>query len=499
MRDSAPPRNQWRLLALAAVGLASAAQSEPAARLYAANCAACHGAQLQGTQGPALIPKDGQPAFAADELARIIKEGRVEAGMPAWGDKLSADDIGSLVQFIGDRINDNSTERLQQLDRQEIAAYRRGILRTEVASFRLERVAELGKPQGLAALPDGRLLVAEERGALRIIQRDGVLLLQPVKGTPAGKPKDVFHRALLAVALDPRYSQNGWIYLTCGDTVMNAVGKEVTEMTLVRGRLKGDSWVDSTVLVHIPTNSTVSGPIAFDGNGHVFTTTASAAGLGTGPDSKVAGNEPFPAADLQARAPQDPKDPAGKILRYNVDGTIPSDNPYVTTPGAFAPIWSLGVRNAEGLAFDPATNQLWATDHGPRGGDELNLVLRGHNYGWPVISYGTRYDGIGFTREVERAGMDQPVVNWTPDIGISAVTVYRGNAFPKWRGNLLVGSLVTRQLLRIVLQKGHAVLQELVVQDLGRIRAIAIDPRGFIYIALELRLGGAIVRLVPSR
>jgi glucose/arabinose dehydrogenase len=242
----------------------------------------------------------------------------------------------------------------------------------------------------------------------------------------------------------------------------------------------------------------VSGPLAFDGKGHVFTATASAAGLGTGPESKVSGNEPLSAAALLAKPPQDLKDPAGKILRYNDDGSIPSDNPFISVPGVFAPIWSLGIRNAEGLAFDSIKGQLWATDHGPRGGDKINLILRGHNYGWPVISYGTRYDGIAFTNDTERDGMDQPAVNWTPDIGVSALTIYRGRGFPGWNENLLVGSIVTQQLFRLSFKNGHAVLEELIIQKLGRIRGIAVGSQGYIYLALELGQEGAIVRLVPS-
>lgn len=491
-------QTQFLSLLVIAVAAGPAAGSETTANIYALNCAACHGDQLQGAQGPALVRQPDQPVSDDPELARTIKEGRPAKGMPAWGDKFTAGEIDSLVHFIRDREKENSPEHRRQLDRQKISSYPTGTISTELETFKVELVAELAKPQSLVGLPDGRLLVAEEQGGLRIIDRHGLLHPQPVKGTPAVTPKDFFHRALLGVALHPSYSQNGWIYLSCGDTVTDSSGKEVTEVMLVRGRLKGESWVDSQPLVHIPTNSSVSGPIAFDRQGHVFATTASAAGLGNGPESKIPGNEPLSAAVLLAKPPQDLKDPTGKILRFNDDGSIPSDNPFVSIPGAFAAIWSLGVRNAEGLAFDPIKGQLWATDHGPRGGDKINLILKGHNYGWPVISYGTRYDGVAFTKDIEREGMDQPVVNWTPDIGVSAVTVYRGSAFPGWSGNLLVGSLVTQQLLRLVLTNDHAVLQELIIQKLGRIRGIAVGSDGYIYLALELGQQGAIVRLVPS-
>jgi glucose/arabinose dehydrogenase len=275
-------------------------------------------------------------------------------------------------------------------------------------------------------------------------------------------------------------------------------GKGITEVLLIRGRLHAHAWVDSELLVRVPTNSSSVGPIAFDGQGHVFLTTASAAGLGTGPESKIPGDGPLPVATLMATQPQGLTNPNGKILRFNDDGTVPVDNPFSGSPNAYGAIWSLGIRNAAGLAFDFESSQLWATDHGPRGGDKINRILEGHNYGWPVISYGMRYDGVAFTKETERDGMDQPVVTWTPDIGVSALAVYRGAAFPRWNDNLLVGSLVKQELLRIALSNDAPVVQEVLLPHLGRIRALAIGLKGEIYVALELAQQGAIVRLVPQ-
>jgi glucose/arabinose dehydrogenase len=177
---------------------------------------------------------------------------------------------------------------------------------------------------------------------------------------------------------------------------------------------------------------------------------------------------------------------------------VPTDNPFIELPTSYGAIWSLGIRNAAGLAFDFERSQLWATDHGPRGGDKINRIFGGHNYGWPVISYGTRYDGVAFTKETEREGMDQPFVTWTPDIGVSALAVYRGRAFPRWNGNLLVGSLVKQELIRIAVADNRVVLQEVLIPHIGRIRALAIGPNGEIYVALELAQQGVVVRLIPK-
>ncbi len=460
-----------------------------AANIYAANCASCHGAQLQGAQGPPLTADTYIHGMGDDEIAHSIRDGFPEKGMPVWRGVLSEDDIRSLINFIHAKRSENTLQHFQEMDEAQIRAIPSGLVATELEKLRIEVIGKTGMPWGLAALPDGRLLLTEQQGMLRVIER-GRLAAEPIHGTPFGNPRDRFHRILLDVAVHPRFKENGWIYLTCGDTIQ-VDGKPLTVVSLVRGRINHNSWIDSKNLVRVSTDSTVTGRIAFDGAGHVFLTTASDAGV-----SQATGKEPIPLEQLLRSVPQDLRDPNGKILRYNDDGTIPSDNPFISSPGAFAAIWSYGHRNPEGLAFHPNTGQLWSSEHGPRGGDELNLIYKGHNYGWPVISYGTRDDGISVGTEDQHEGMDQPIINWTPEVAVSAISFYEGRKFTHWRDNLLVGTLVQRDLLRVVLSNGHAVLQEVILNNLGRIRAIAIGADGDIYLALELRSQGLIVRLV---
>jgi aldose sugar dehydrogenase len=469
---------------------------DSAPSLYQTNCAQCHGSQLQGAQGPSLLSSEQK--LNDEQLVKMIRDGSPAKGMPAWRDTIPDVDIADLAHFIQTRRDENSTEHLRQTDRESIRSLPRGIIRSEVQAFRLELVAEPDRPTGIAVLPDGRLLITQERGGLRMVEKSG-LAVAAIEGVPSCHPNDFFHRVLLGVAVHPHYHQNGWVYLTCGTSDTDSAGKTTTEVMLMRGRLRAHGWVDSEILVHVPTNSSVGAPITFDNQGHVFLSTASAAGLGTGPESKIPGSGPLSVAELMATPPQDLTSPNGKILRYNDDGGMPNDNPFIGSPKAFAAIWSLGIRNAAGLAFDSDRNQLWATDHGPRGGDKVNRIFKGHNYGWPVISYGTRYDGVAFTKEIEHEGMDQPFLSWTPDIGISALAVYRGAAFPHWSGNLLVGSLVQQALIRVVAAGDSAVLQEVLIPHLGRIRALAVGPNGEIYVALELAQQGAIVRLTPAR
>jgi glucose/arabinose dehydrogenase len=192
--------------------------------------------------------------------------------------------------------------------------------------------------------------------------------------------------------------------------------------------------------------------------------------------------------------------PNGKIHRIFPDGRVPPDNPFVHTPGAVGSIWAYGTRNPQGLALDPRDGSLWETEHGPRGGDELNWIRRGRNYGWPVITYGINYDGTPITDKTAAPGMEQPVLHWTPSIATSEIEFYTGDRFPKWKGNLFLGSLAQQKFLRIVIDAQHrATHVEEVFKHLGRVRDIKTGPDGNLYVALEyIGKRGRVVRLVPA-
>jgi glucose/arabinose dehydrogenase len=475
----------------AALAVAPGTAERSIPKIYISTCAACHGTRLQGSQGPSLLTSKYIHGSEDEEVARSIRGGYPDKGMPAWGGALSDDEIQGMVHYIKEQRAENAPEHLAQLDEAQRSAIRSLVVHSELENFRAEIVAETDKPFGFAFLPDGRLLVTEERGELRVIENNH-LLPTPVSGIPKGlRPEDAFKRFLLDVAVHPDYVHNGWIYLTRGEKVQAADGKWITQVSLIRGRLKGNAWVDSATLVRLPMD-TDTGRIAFDDQGYVYLSTSGEAGI-----NASSGVEPYTEEQLLKMPPQDLANPKGKILRYHDDGRIPADNPFVHTPGALTAIWSYGHRNPQGLAFDPATHELWSTEHGPRGGDELNLIRGGHNYGWPVISYGTRYDGLALTTQIEHEGMDQPVINWTPSIAVSAIAFYDGAAFPKWKHDLFIGSLREQELLRVVLKDDHEAVRELILKNIGRIRGIATGPEGDLYLALELRLQGLIVRLIP--
>jgi aldose sugar dehydrogenase len=191
---------------------------------------------------------------------------------------------------------------------------------------------------------------------------------------------------------------------------------------------------------------------------------------------------------------QDLSRPNGKVHRVHDDGRVPADNPFAKREGALPTIWSYGHRNPQGLALHPATGDLYDAEHGPRGGDELNLVLPGRNYGWPVITYGMNYDGSPITHLTEKEGMEQPVVHWTPSIAVCAIDFYAGDRFPRWRNDLLVSSLAAEELRRLVIEDGRVTRQEVLFKGIGRVRDVVAGPDGLVYVALE---PDRVARLVP--
>jgi aldose sugar dehydrogenase len=353
------------------------------------------------------------------------------------------------------------------------------VVKSEKQTFRIEVVAKgLETPWALAFLPDGRLLVTERPGRLRIIEKDNVLR-DAVRGTPAVWLQQ--DGGLFDVEVHPEYSRNGWIYLSYAEP-----GPNNTSMTaIVRGRIDANQWIDQEFLFHAPADMYTASNIhygsrfVFDKQRHLF---YSIGDRGRMEDA------------------QDLSKPAGKIHRVNDDGTAPKDNPFAGRPGALPSIWTYGHRNPQGLAIDPATGKLWETEHGPKGGDELNLIEPGRNYGWAVITNGIQ---TGITKTAQE-GMEPPVVFWTPTFAPSGMTFYAGTRYPAWAGSLFVCGLASQQLRRIELGGDQVKHQEVVLDQVGRVRDIAVGPDGYLYLALQSpgqRLSdstaGSVVRLIP--
>lgn len=344
-------------------------------------------------------------------------------------------------------------------------------IRSEKLRFTVDTIARLNSPWGMAFLPDGRILVTEKAGAIRIIE-NGKLLDESVQGVPP-----VYYEGqggLLDIQLHPDYSQNGWIYFSYAKPVGNSGAT-----TLARARLHANSLTDLEELfqAYPPVNSGLhfGSRIAFDHQGHVFVTCGE---RGTKDNSQKLENH------------------LGKVMRLHDDGSVPEDNPFVKTAGAKPEIWSYGHRNLQGLYYDTATDILWEHEHGPKGGDELNIIKKGKNYGWPVITYGIDYDGSIISEINEKEGMEQPVTYWVPSIAPCGLTMVKGDVYPAWRDNLLVGALALTHVARVEIdQQGKYVGQEKLLEKIGRVRAIAQSPDGYIFVATESP--GMLVRLIP--
>jgi glucose/arabinose dehydrogenase len=337
-------------------------------------------------------------------------------------------------------------------------------------------ISEISVPWGMTWLPDGDMLVTARSGELWLYS-NGKLMDRPIQGTP-----EVWSRGqggLLDVALHPNYSENGWIYLTYS----SPVGGEGANTALMRAKLNDDrtQLVNAQVLYKAEPNSGrgqhFGSRIVFDREGYVYF------GIGDRGNRDV--------------NPQDINRDAGKIYRLHDDGRIPDDNPFVDESGAKKAIFAYGIRNPQGMDLHPETGELWEHEHGPRGGDEVNIIKAGKNYGWPVISYGINYNGTEFAEDTARAGMEQPEWYWDPSIAPSGMTFVTSDLFPEWKGDLLVGSLKFGYVMRCDVENNTVVSDEIVFEDLDRVRNVKQGPDGAIYVATEG--GKGIVRITPKR
>jgi glucose/arabinose dehydrogenase len=349
-----------------------------------------------------------------------------------------------------------------------------GIVRSEKEAFRVVTLVEgLEHPWGLAFLPDGRLLVTERPGRLRIV-RDGTLDPRPVEGLP--EIAAVGQGGLLDVALHPRYAATEWIYLSYAARGDGGIGTEV-----LRGRLRDHRLTEIQILFRLQPKSRTGlhfgSRLVFDRTGALIVTLGDRG------------------AQDQAQRLDDHR---GKIVRLLDDGRVPEDNPFAGRPGARPEIWTYGNRNVQGAARHLETGAIWAHEHGPQGGDEVNVIEPGRNYGWPVITYGVNYGtGTPIGEGTHKPGMEQPLHVWVPSIAPSGMAFYQDDRFPGWRGSLFVGALRDRMLVRLELQGEKVVREERMLQGvLGRIRDVRAGPDGFLYLLTDSSRG-VIARLEP--
>jgi glucose/arabinose dehydrogenase len=339
----------------------------------------------------------------------------------------------------------------------------------------IEIAKNLDHPWSMAFLPDGSVLVTERTGRLRLIKAD-VLQPQAVSGVPAVHTGS--QAGLFDIVLHPNFAQNSLVYLTYAAGTKGANGTQVA-----RARFDGSALRDLQVIFKAmplkDTDNHYGGRMAFLPDGTFALT------IGEG-------------FEYREKA-QDLSSDLGKVVRLNDDGTVPQNNPFIGQSGARPEIYTWGHRNEQGLVFDAQSGRLWETEHGPRGGDELNLIVAHKNYGWPVITYGMDYSGAYVSPYTQRAGLEQPLIYWTPSIAPSGLAIYHGDKFPAWNGDLFVGALAFKHLRRVHLDaQGNVISQEQLLNDKHwRIRDVRVSPDGYLYVSTD-EADGRVLRLEPA-
>jgi len=452
-------------LLLCACGVES--QTAPAAKnaspgwtWYQNYCAGCHGRQAEGGGAGPLQPGKFKRGDTPEAIFKSIHDGIPQNGMPAFGGQMDDAQIALMVEALLDP------------SKRVVAAAPAGGEKADSETFetldydvRVETwVSGLDVPWGISFVGTDSALVTEKRGTLRMVSK-GRLDPEPVRGLP-----DVWDNGqggLLDVELHPDYATNGWIYLSFSDPQPSS-DKAMTKV--VRGKIAEGAWHDEETIFEAPAASYSDAGVHF-GNRLRF-----------GPDGLLyfCIGERGNGANAQNLG-----HPGGKVHRVAPDGKVPPDNPFVGREGALPSIWSWGHRNPQGLAFHPLTGDLWDAEHGPKGGDELNIVRKSLNYGWPEISYGINYNGSILTRERVRPGFEQPVYFWRPSIAVCGIEFYSGTEFPYWRNHLLVASLANQTLRLLHVEEGRVLHDEVILRDKGRIRDVTTGPDGAVYVVMN--------------
>lgn len=455
-------------------GAPSMAQGQSVTAFYNDTCAKCHGVNGQGGGGgtKSLNVEDKFDQKWDKPFFDAIKNGVPDAGMEAYGATMTDEQIWGQVVHI--RELQAKALRAKNGDPKPDS---NGVFKGSRQDYKVEDV--IGTDQGLRLpwaidwLPDGRMLITNRSGYL--VFAKGGTVGDRIEGIPASKEQG--QGGLMDVAVHPDYAKNGWIYLAYTEA-----GKERGGMTkIVRGKLDGSRWTSQETIWEAEqrfyTNAGVhfGSRIVFDRKGHIFFVVGERGG------------------NMLA---QETSNPFGKIYRLNDDGSEPKDNPFVGT--GIKGIWSLGHRNPQGLAFD-LNGDLWDTEHGPRGGDEVNRIEKGVNYGWPVIAFSINYNDAPNWSPWGKPGtkFGMPAFRWLPSIGACGLDTVRGTAFPAWKGDLVAGGLSGQNVDRLRMKDGKLVEREELIHGMGRVREVTVGPDGYVYVALNDP--DKVIRIVPAK
>lgn len=441
--------------------LLSAKDSQDPEKNYKKYCASCHGAEMK-----AFVDRKWKKGNSKEDLIRSIKVGIINAGMPAFQETFSDNEIEELAGYILEGVEDRKKYKVGHTVSQEL------FLEDELSLKVMPVVENLEVPWGVKVDKSGVIYFTERKGNFKI-KKPGEELIN-VKGVPEVAAQ--IQGGMLDLALHPDFENNAWIYLSYSKKLGG--GNKTT--AVVRGKVDDDQWTEQEEIfeANFPSDRGYhfGCRMVFDNEGYLFISVGDRGNRDENPQSLGSS--------------------CGKIHRIYDDGKIPQDNPFYKKEGAIKSIWAYGNRNPQGLAYDKVNDLLWENEHGPRGGDEQNLIKAGVNYGWPTVSYGINYNGTTFTELTEKEGVEHPVVVWIPSIAPSGMAIVEGSNYEAWTGDLLTGSLRFNYISRVEVKEGEKLAEEKVLEGLGRIRAIEMGRDGFLYVGVEEP--GRIVKLIPE-
>ena len=442
------------------------------AAIYNQYCATCHGADLRGGNGTSLVDGIWQFGAAESYKFRNIKFGIPHLGMPSYGEMLKDEEIRAVLSYIGETEKKSGAVKPAIVKEGETLDYK---IYNEIFAEGLDN------PWAIDFIDANTALITEKPGRLRLVIK-GKLQPEAIKNTP--KVLNEGQGGLMDVAIDPDYKDNGWVYLAFShvlDKPLAGQDRPGAMTKIVRGKIKENTWVEEQKLFEAPhemyrtTRHHYGCRIVFDKKGFLYFAIGER-GIG--------------------KEAQDITLPNGKTHRINKDGSIPKDNPFVNNAKAIKSIYSYGNRNIQGIAIHPVTDEVWATEHGPMGGDELNLIKAGKNYGWPEISYGINYDGKIITEFTHKPGMEQPNLYWRPSIAVCGLDFYTGDLFKKWKNKLLVGALKYEEVRLLDIEGDRVTHDEVILKNQGRVRDVQTGPDGAIYVVLNDP--GTVLKLTPK-
>jgi len=430
---------------------------------YKTYCSGCHGNEME-----AFVDRKWRHGNSKESLIKSIKVGIKDAGMPAYDTTFTSQQLEELADYILTGIEKRKTYDIQE---KKTPKY----YDTQYMNLQVDTVVNgIEIPWGIKVTEDGTIFFTERKGTLKVRKTDGAIV--KIKNTPPVRNEN--QGGMLDVALHPDYQENSMIYLSYSKYKKEG-GKTLSTTAVIRGKLEEDELKNiEEIFVAQPfldSKYHYGSRLVFDKEGYLFVTVG----------DRGRRNE----------HPQFLTNSCGKVHRIYDDGRIPEDNPFTKKDGAIASIWSYGHRNPQGLVLDTKTGTLWEHEHGPRGGDELNKIEPGLNYGWPTVSYGINYNGTTFTEITKKDGMIHPENVWIPSIAPSGMAIVNSDKYPKWNGDILTGSLRFNYVSRVKHDGEKLIEEEMILKGIGRVRSIEMGADGYIYVGVEET--GRILRVLP--